>query len=80
MSHFYLPKLQKPQFGGGAAVIVFEVSKMEREVCHYTLQKGLGVNMIVRNKVINFMKTNYAIYSSRITDRKKMGDAINVIW
>ena len=41
LSHFCPPKLQKPQFGGGAAVIVFEVSKKEREVCHYTLRKVL---------------------------------------
>jgi len=41
LSHFCLPKLQEPQFGGGAAVIVFEARKKEREVFHYTLRKVL---------------------------------------
>ncbi|KAL0716212.1 hypothetical protein Bca4012_065534 [Brassica carinata] len=36
IGHIYaLPKPQKPQFGGGATVIIFEVSKKEREVGHY---------------------------------------------
>lgn len=35
-SHFCLPNLQKPQLGGGAAVIVSEVSKKEREVMNFT--------------------------------------------